>query len=231
MAIAIEGTQSHGNTEASTYTAETTGADRLLLIAFSVEDGSTPDVTGVTFGGVAATQAVTQRSGGTGGPYPGASLYYIKQANIPSGAQSCAITFDSDPMSTGPFISFYTLSGVDQTTPVDDTAFASLDNVSATSLAITLETNTSGGMAFAVFGLNLSGAPTITNSDGWTEDLDVSRTNYGEWLGHKALTGASETLTLSFNTSSFASLVGAAFKPAGGSTPTAALAAAYYYNR
>lgn len=221
MAIAIEGTPSYGNTTASTYTAETTGSDRLLLVCVSCEDSGTPDITGVTFGGVTCTQAVTVRSGGATGPYQNASIYYLKQADIPSGAQSAAATFDSDPITTGPIFDFITLSGVDQTTPVDDFASQSRDNSAGTTFATgcVLDTNTNGGLAVALLAHGGSSAIAVSGFSPFTERADAAfGTAYWRWLGTYATDGSSVTWNPTFTSVSFVAGAAAAFKPASGAT-------------
>jgi hypothetical protein len=231
MAIAVEGTPSYGVTEAGTYTAETTGSDRLLVICVTAEDGSTPDITGLTFGGVTCTQVVTKRAGGAGGPYPGASIYYLKQADIPGGAQAAAATFDSDPMTTGPYFDFFTLSGVDQTTPVDDFASASLDNSSGANYAglLALDATTADGLAFALSALASNLATHSAWGTGWNEVQDGALGgNYARGVATMATTGATTTPDPTFSSNqTFAAGVSAAFKPASSGASNAPRVAYY----
>jgi hypothetical protein len=234
MAIAIEGTPSYGVSEAGTYTAETTGTNRLLVICITGEDSSTPDInTSVTFGGVACTSVVEKRSGGTGGPYQTASIFYLKQADIPSGAQAIAVDFDSGALTSGPFFDCFTLSGVDQTTPVDDFVSTSLDNVAGTSFSggVTLDTNTNGGLSFAV--VTTGGNATTYGTSGswglWDEKVDsVLNSGYSRAVATIANNGTSVTADPSWSTSqNFAAMVAAAFKPASAGTSIAPIVAHY----
>jgi hypothetical protein len=236
MAIAVEGTPSYGNVAATGYTAETTGSDRLLVILVSCEDGATPDVTTFTFGSASLAggtigSAVQKRNSTAG--FVNTSIFYIKQANIPAGSNTPSIAYDSGALTAGPYFDYFTLSGVDQTTPTVSTGSDSIDNVSSTTFptGITLTTS-SGGYAIALAATN--NANTYSAWDDFSEAADdsMSAGAYRRGVATVATTGASVFVNPTFSsTTQFGAMAAAAFKPAAGSTPTAALAAAYYYNR
>jgi hypothetical protein len=232
MAVAVEGTPSYAVSEAGTYTAETTGTNRLLVICITGEDSGTPDInTDVTFGGVVCTPVVEKRAGGATGPYQTTAIYYLKQADIPAGAQAIAVDYDSGALTDGPFFDCFTLSGVDQTTPVDDFASSSLDNVPGTTLGgqLALDTNTVDGLAFALIAITTS-ASTFSNwGTGWSELQDTALGgSYRRGLATAVTSGATTTPDPTFSSSqSFAAGVSAAFKPATASASIAPLVAHY----
>jgi hypothetical protein len=241
MASAIEGTPSYGNAAATAYTAETTGTNRLLVILVSCEDGSSgPEVTALSFPSGGASLAngqivkvVESTNAGGAGPYNTASIYYIKDANIPVGANAPTITYDVGAITSGPFFDYFTLSGVDQTTPVDDTAEDVVNNVASSTTFTTgcvLETNTTGGWAVAL-ATNSHASGAHTAWDDFSEVADAALSGaYTRGVATASLTGASVTTNPSFTGATYANLVAAAFKPSSSST-VAPLAAAYYYNR
>jgi hypothetical protein len=241
MAVAIEGTPSYGNNSAATYTAETTGTNRLLVILVSCEDGSSgPEVTALSLGSASIAngqlvKVVESTNTGGSGAYNTASIYYIKEANIPAGANAPSITYDVGAITTGPYFDYFTLSGVDQTTPVDDTASDVRNNSSGTTFTTgcVLETNTTGGWAVALATTGGAGAAAFTAGtwDDFSEVADaVLGTLYLRGVATATLTGASVTTNPTFTSAPYANIVAAAFKPSSSST-VAPLAAAYYYNR
>jgi hypothetical protein len=229
MAIAVEGTPSYGNAAAATYTAETTGTDRLLVILVSCEDGSSgPEVTALSLGSASIAngqlvKVIESANTGGAGAYNTASIYYIKEANIPAGANAPTITYDVGAITAGPFFDYFTLSGVDQTTPVDDTAADVVNNVASSTTFATgcvLETNTTGGWAVALASnSHASGAHTAW--DDFSEVADAALGGaYTRGVATASLTGASVTTNPTFTGTTYANIVAAAFKPSGGASTT-----------
>jgi len=103
--------------EGGTYTPEA-GADFLVFSGAGESSFSSRQIVGMTFGGVTCTQAVyaSLNNSVKGG------LWYIKAADIPAGTSTLVVDWDGQIHS--PFIGgVYSLSGVDQTTPIADTDF------------------------------------------------------------------------------------------------------------
>jgi len=103
--------------EGGTYTPEA-GADFLVFSGAGESSFSSRQIVGMTFGGVTCTQAVyaSLNNSVKGG------LWYIKAADIPAGTSTLVVDWDGQIHS--PFIGgVYSLSGVNQTTPIADTDF------------------------------------------------------------------------------------------------------------
>jgi len=115
MAIALEGTPSV-IVDGGSYTAETTGSDRLVVFSCAGHIGGDVLCTGADMGAQAATEGklpAAGRKAPTG-------LYYIKEADIPTGSQTITLSVSAGSLDDSQ-ITCYTLSGVDQTTPIKAT--------------------------------------------------------------------------------------------------------------
>lgn len=116
MAVAIEGTpvQVGDVVGASSYTAETTGSNRIVLGIFCTEFTASAAITGVDLGSVSFVEAQTQVGRGDTFIWAG----FILDANIPTGSQTITVTDNGTPDGDQYLGLMYTLSGADQTTPL-----------------------------------------------------------------------------------------------------------------
>jgi hypothetical protein len=237
--VAIEGTPTTITAVGADSYVEEAGTNRLVvaLVVYEGGTGSRPVESG-TWGGVAGTAVVSGTTAQTTATTrTGVGILYWDEADIADAGRTTDvidITFTGGDPSNGNSRCFMlTLSGVDQTTPVDATD----DNAANDSTGIALAlTTASGGLVLAVAAHE---SPTIsitwsTSGSGGTEILDSNLTNYrGACLQYDPAVGGtsySETVAGASGTPDL-SAGAASFKAAAGSTPTAALAAAYYYNR
>lgn len=133
MAVAIDnagaGTNNSGSTTLS-FSHTASGSERYAAVPFSIQNGDT--ATGVTYGGVSMTQVI---AGVSYGPTnPNTEYAYIYGLVAPAtGSQTVTITRSSS--TNGIFASATSLTGVNQTTPINatgskvgDTATSNADN-------------------------------------------------------------------------------------------------------
>jgi hypothetical protein len=131
------------------------------VFAFGCEDTTFGDVnpvaTGVSFGGQALTKATSAYN--TDSKRVSADIWYLKEADIPAGSNTIVVTYDNGTVSPfGGCGYIYTLSGIDQTTPLGQTSvteFASMITWTAalagtTAGSIIVSGYTSGNPVFAL---------------------------------------------------------------------------------
>jgi hypothetical protein len=152
-----------------TYTVPD-GSDRLLVLITAWESaGGLRTITGVTFGGVAMTQAETAYDeGSTSNNVVGVDIWYLKEADIPAGSQSFDITYDG---ATGAQVhAWQTYENIDQNNPiVDHGTGADTDPVEATVNVL------AGGMSVAGAINGITG-DSYTWGNGWVETTDEDYT-------------------------------------------------------
>ena len=101
------------NTNYMTYTPDyTAGSGTNRLVVAVVTYTGTRAVTGCNMGAVAMTLEVSAGTGTTSRP----AIYYLKEADIPTGAQTINCQIGSDALGSTQ-IQIFTLAGIDQTTP------------------------------------------------------------------------------------------------------------------
>jgi hypothetical protein len=146
------------------------GSDRLLVFVSGFENSADTDITGVTYGGVAMTEAVGYVTTASG-YMARCEIWYMKEANIPSGSNNFVVTYASGSPSD-PMHAAATFQNVNQTNPIQNTAY----NQSSTGYnpgvdPITATVNVVGsGMAIAGAVCGNSGSYTWGN--GWTKGSD-----------------------------------------------------------
>jgi hypothetical protein len=119
-----------------------------------------------------------------------AAVYYIKEANIQSGAQTISATWNQAVAGTDLF-TCYTLSGVNQTTPIDTTATrASSAGENPATGTIAVASNT-----LQILSAYTSTANSSTPNAGWTEDRDTADSAALEVTAQDAVTSSGATLT------------------------------------
>lgn len=212
MGVSIVGTPA-AITEGSFYTAEA-GADRVVVVSGTGESAfSSRPLVGVTFGGVAMTEAVY-----TGNDVlPKGGIYYILESQIPSGSNE--IVFDWDGQAHQTFQgAIYTLEGVDQSSPVPATDFGNVASGSAIDLTLTSVDNSvlisAAGTNSTATSLSLSSTNTASTQ---TFNLDAqadSSSHEGSSISSAVATGQAETVGLRFSASSEYAGVAAVFAPA-----------------
>jgi len=168
-------------TGGGTYTAET-GSNRLVVFSIGRRCTNTgspelPSITEITWGSLSLTGGtilLAKNASVTNGGNSIAGIYYVKEADIPGGAQTIAVTYDRT-MNGSDLIIAFTLGGMNQSSPVDgsgstQTAAGSTDPFTG---SITIADNCIQILS-AIFG----GNPTITPDAAWTEDQDIQSGNF-----------------------------------------------------
>ena len=221
MATAIEGTPTRVASGGS-YTAETTGTNRVAAFVVHTDlSGTSDNVTALTFGAQSATKIVESNPTNNSGT---ASIWYIRDADIPTGSQTVTPTLSGGTLEDCT-IDCYTLSDVDQTTPSigSDSAVSTGNSttVSFTSLATVASGLAIGGANFQEFANRTWTPPTS-----WTEDVDAGSLSLSACSAHYATSGATESGSWTMDSSRNGTRICAvaAFQPAaaGGVTGTGA---------
>ena len=176
-AALVSGTQITGG---GTYTAGA-GSNRLVVIALARRMAgtttTTPNVTALTWGsrsiGAGITEAVHQASTSNG--RCNAYVWYVKEADIPAGAQTLAATWNVTMGGSGDLFTVYTLSGVNQTTPVNTTVMVDNGNgADPWTMAPTVASGSVQVTSGCIFAQSVaSGAP-----PGFVEYRDVGDSTY-----------------------------------------------------
>jgi hypothetical protein len=189
------------------------GSDRLLVVAAQARDDS---VAGVTFGGVALTNAVSRSS--ADGLY--ASVWYliapsVSTANVVITANTAAPTYLA-----GTAVSLF---GVAQSSLVDDTD--SMETTGANPAFSALTTATDGSAVVDSVASNHTGAPTMNAETNRTQRSSFLTPDQSRGVGCSTIITKSPagSVTMGWDVgTNNSSYVGAAFKPAaggGGGTP------------
>lgn len=215
MAVAIAGTPAAVN-DGGSYTAEA-GSNRLVVWTFGAMKSTEnpPVISGVTFGGVAMSLAVTSISAAQA--FALTSVWYLKDADIPSGSQALVISWSVEPNDTTYLGRCYTLTGVDQTSPLVDT-----DGAVGSSVA-SLQ---GGGLTVEAAGVVIAHASKSENTDNFNTPSGYTKTSLGNYgfSGHsvvydRLISGAgTESPSVTF-TSANASLSLASFRQVASGSP------------
>lgn len=158
-------------TGGGSYTAET-GTNRIVVITLARRTTDTgtnlnPAVSTLSWGSasLAGGQIVLAKDASVGlGTNTRASIWYIKEADIPSGSQTAAATW-SQAMNGSDLFMFFTLGSINQTTPVDGTGAAETHSSSVSSFAGTL---TVAANCIQILNFGVGGSGTAI-TPGWTE--------------------------------------------------------------
>lgn len=215
MAVAIEGTPSVIS-DGGSYTAETTGSDRVVAFVIHGVDGSSDLSIGTPTMGSQDTSEAIQ---GSSSLRVASGVFFVKEADIPTGSQTVTANFNTTP-SLGTQITCYTLSSVDQTTPVYDAAEASSGTGSAETISGL--TTDSGGICIAGASWNAGNGVFNTDpvSDGYTQVSEAEIGTGGPAGSHyKSTDGTDESFTYA-EINGMHAVVGATFRAAsaGGTT-------------
>lgn len=171
-----------------TYTADA-GSDRIVLVVIIADGGGPPAApTGMTLGGNSLTEAVYEvdNSGATGKKHTG--MFWLKESDIQSGAQTLAWTWSSTPGQFDRAVAL-TLTGVNQTTPVGSTSTDSED--SSTSIAVRATLTVSDGDMVMAHCFVVGAPTTITDPSGYASSLSVNSPTYNskdQSIVNKAIT-------------------------------------------
>lgn len=218
MSVAIVGSPaSISEGSAVSYTAEP-GSGRVLVLAGTGESAfSSRPLVGVTFGGIAMTPIYT---GNTANPKGG--LYYLKESEIPAGSNDFAFDWGGQLHESFQGAA-YTLSGVDQTSPVADSAAAadatgSLDalDLSLTSVAGSVIVVGGGNHAtsYSISTASTNAASTQT----FTTLSSMSASHQGFGMSASVAAGQAETIGVRWNATGQITAAAAVFKPPTAST-------------
>jgi hypothetical protein len=164
MAGSILGTPQNLNLGDS-YTAEA-GSNRLVVLVPLVSNtGAAATITAMSMGGVAAEEAVQYCELGSEWGMEG--IYFIREANIPSGAQVLAGTTSAGTLLD---VACYTLNGMDQTNPVRAGMFSSMEAISTNPAVVNLTGATAGDVCI-IGGHGAQALQFSAYTNGYTEDV------------------------------------------------------------
>lgn len=174
MAISKLGTDVNttGNTLPGTLTVSHTlvaGVSRKVLVYVAFENGNTSDVSGVTYGGVAMTKAISDITG-TSGFRSYASIWYLDEANLPAnGANNAVATFTgtSSTPETQMYVAEY--GGIGQGAPRSGDSDGSITTTSATITNSPLNAISSIRWAFSCMQSGNAGAGGFTHGESQTQ--------------------------------------------------------------
>lgn len=223
MSVAVVGTPAtpapFTSGTGTSYTAGA-GSNRVVVLVLehsSSAGGGTPVYTGVqpTFNGVNMTQ-VGPLVTSTAARYQCASMWLLKEASIPSGAQTLVASWSdatNNLNEANALATIWTLSGVDQTTPM--TSSGSATGNSVTTLTCSNVTSTTGGLMIYGVSFNASTAVGVSLPSGYTTDDAVTSFDFSGYAagGHKAIvTGGTEAPAVSWTGAGGAALIAANFQ-------------------
>lgn len=208
------------------YTAGA-GSNRVVVLAIqhsSTSGGGIPVYTGVqpTFGGVNMTQVGVFITNTTA-RYMCCSMWLLKEAGIPSGSQTMVASWsDASNNLNEPnaLAVVYTLSGVDQTTPV--TATDSGVTNSATSISGSGLASTANGLVIYGASFNASSSVGVTLPSGYTTDEAVTAFDFSGFAaaGSKPIVSSgTETPTVSWSGAAAAAILIANFQAVAAGAP------------
>lgn len=204
----------------STYTAEA-GSSRVLVLGLAREPsatGVTPTVTALTWGTCSlANGKIVQANVQVQGALNRIAAYhwYIKEADILSGAQTVTPTWSTTMGGANDIFLMYTLQGVDQTTPVDAT---SGDNPASGTNPIS-GTFVVGNNTVQVLDAAINSSNSSTPTSPWTELADNTDTAYRR-VSHSLVTssGGSVGWGMTFGANNTGAVVVTSFAAAAGTT-------------
>ncbi len=145
------------------------GTDRLLLVTVLTQGGE--DVSSITYGGVALTQAVERDFGDDEGT--AVEIWYLKNATV--GTANIVVSFASsvDPS----YIRADNLTGVDQTTPIGATASNIGDD---DDIAVNITTTTTNSLIFGAVAMHGGDTDPFSTGSGLTERFDSATGSSGD---------------------------------------------------
>jgi hypothetical protein len=196
----------------------------VLALAHSSSSGGAPVYTGVqpTFNGVNLTQAGTLIVNGAA-HWMLATMWYLLEASIPAGAQTMVASWSSGTNNMNEadaLATVFTLSGVNQTSPVSGTDSGTTN--SATTIAGAGLAATTGGLVIFSGAFNAGSAVGVTGPSGYTLDLTTTAFDFSGYAmqGHKAIASAgTETPSISWTAAAGAVILTANFQAVAG-TPS-----------
>ncbi len=169
-------------TSARNVVAAGAGSNRLLIYVITFEDDdNTNDVTAVTYGGQAMTQAVQSKTvtGGTGSQSR-AEIWYLTNSGITAASHNSFIPVFSisDPSTShGYYTMAVTLSGVNQSTPVCSVGIGERLTTSTLNLSSGIAVLPSELVIYTTHG---GDARTHTPATGYTEHADLNGAGGGQ---------------------------------------------------
>lgn len=140
------------------------------------------------------TQSATQAIVPASGRAASSAIYYILDADIPTGSQTVSITISGGTLS-GSQITCMTLSGVDQTSPVNSTSSA--DAGTGTNETLSGVANSADGYSLTCGGWAAGNATFDTDpvGDGYTQHAEAEIVNGPKGTYSKTTDGTNESVT------------------------------------
>lgn len=211
MAIAYDAT-AHGNTAGATSLTFShtcgTGANRILWVGFRV--GTSSDVaTGVTYNGVAMTQAV-KKSGAGGSHYT--YLYYL--VNPATGANNVVISLSGSQSIIGVSASY---TGANQSGQPDATTSATAEPGTSINASVTVVASQSWVISFvandgALAMTGSTGVTSVRDNGSWVSNIvSLGDSNAGQSAGSYGMTWTSSSQNLNMVMASFSPSVSGGF--------------------
>jgi hypothetical protein len=192
--------------------APSAGSDRLVVIAISYEDSSgARSITSCSLGDKNLTQ-IEMRSQGTtfrNGLYLG----YLKESDI-AARTGDAITFAWDTTPDAEIhVAWACYEGAHQTTPIPDTAWATVQNDNSLQVSSTLDAN-EGDIVF--YGTTTgNGGSNHTPDSGYAEKIELDTSIFSKAIATKAITGSgTEQPTATWNSAHRIVIIGATIQAA-----------------
>lgn len=185
------------------FSCTSSGTDRIAFVSATSNGGFT--VSSVTYNGVAMTQVGSKSDG------PTQYLYYI--VNPPTGASTVTITTTGSAVAG----SCSTYSGVDQTTPIDNSTTTGTVTTTSFSSTVTVNTNNSWTLATS----RAASASALTAGAGTTLRNQVEATFFGGggiWDSNGPLSTGANTLTVTSASQQFGGAIMVSIKPSGSAT-------------
>jgi hypothetical protein len=186
-----------------TVSHTTSGMNRLMLVGIGGYngDGVDPNISSVTYGGVALTLVGTQDS-----PWTGERMWIYKLVAPASGTANLIVTFEVSMK--GAEVGVVTFTGVDQTTPLG--TFVSASGTSATA-----SVNVSSDTAELVFDTcHYGGTGTMTVGGGQIEQWNLTGETYSHTSGSIKPGAATVPMSWSLSTSDTWAIGAVPIKPA-----------------
>lgn len=217
MAIAELGTAVSAQSTAAANTISVShtlgsGTNRLAVVVVTTyRNGGDPNITGITYGGVAMTELVDKIQTVSSDRFH-AAIWYLKNADMPSdGSKTVTATYDESNTKEMQ-VAVQTFSGVDQTTPFTDSD--STGSSSSVSASLTL-TTVSGDMA-----IDCLNTYTGTRTIGADQTLVKSQVDAGSTtdlhFSKETATGTSTTMSWTFTGQENAYVAGNMLQATGG---------------
>ncbi len=171
----------NATTSVPNVTTAATGSNRLLLYIITFEDDdNTNDVTAVSYGGQAMTQAVQSTTITTASSQSRVEIFYLLNAGISAATNTTFVpvfSISNPTVAHGYYTMVVTLTGVNQSTPICSVGTGERLNSTTVSLASGISVLPNEVLIYATHN---GGGGTHTPSTGFTERVDLNGAGGGQ---------------------------------------------------